>query len=71
MNDADMDRDDMREEYDFTNAVRTDKYAVRYAQGTNVVLLESDVAEVFPDSQSVNAALRAVLKTTKRSPQKD
>jgi hypothetical protein len=36
------------------------KYAERYARGTNVVLLDPDVAEVFPDPASVNRALRAL-----------
>ncbi|MEX2582143.1 MAG: hypothetical protein WD766_02645 [Gemmatimonadota bacterium] len=47
------------EEYDFSNGVRG-KYAERYARGTNVVLLDDDVAEVFPDSAAVNRALRAL-----------
>ena len=52
--------DEMRAEYDFSNGVRG-KYAARYRQGTNVVVLEPDVAAAFPDSGSVNRALRAVL----------
>jgi len=36
------------------------KYARRYAEGTNVVVLDPDVAEMFPDRESVNEALRAV-----------
>jgi len=51
---------DMLEQYDFSKGVRG-KYAKRYAQGTNVVLLAPDVAEFFPDSDSVNAALRALV----------
>jgi len=51
---------DMLEEYDFSRGVRG-KCAKRYAQGTNVVLLAPDVAEFFPDSESVNAALRALV----------
>lgn len=51
----------MRSEYDFTGGVRG-KYARRYAEGTNVVLLEPDVAAQFPDARAVNRALRAVLK---------
>ena len=39
--------DEMRAEYDFSGGVRG-KYAERYARGTNVVLLDPDVAEVFP-----------------------
>jgi hypothetical protein len=51
--------DEMRPEYDFSGGVRG-KYAERYAQGTNVVLLDPDVAAVFSDSESVNRALRAL-----------
>ena len=42
------------------------KYAARYAGGTNVVLLDADVASVFPDSKSVNSALRALAKIAER-----
>ena len=49
----------MREEYDFSRGVRG-KYARRFAQGTNVVVLESDVAKVFPSSETVNRSLRAL-----------
>ena len=51
----------MRAEYDFSRAVR-EITAARYAQGTNVVLLDPDVAEVFPDTQSVNEALRTLAR---------
>ncbi|HEV7588452.1 MAG TPA: hypothetical protein VGO40_10085 [Longimicrobium sp.] len=51
--------DEMRAEYDFRGGVRG-KYAERYARGTNMVLLDPDVAEVFPDPASVNRALRAL-----------
>ncbi|MDA2928826.1 hypothetical protein MYX84_02585 [Acidobacteria bacterium AH-259-O06] len=65
--------DEMRPEYDFTGGVRG-KFFNEYQKGTNVVLLEPDVAEVFPDSTSVNEALRAlariVKKQTKRSQRK-
>ena len=50
---------DMLEEYDFSNGVRG-KYTDRFAKGANVVVLDPDVAEVFPDSESVNRALRAL-----------
>ena len=50
-------RDTLRDEYDFTGAVRG-KYAARAAKGTNIVKLDPDVANVFPDSASVNEALR-------------
>ncbi len=52
---------DMLDEYDFSNGVRG-KYAQRFAAGSNVVVLSPDVAEVFPDSASVNEALRMLIK---------
>ncbi len=48
---------EMLPEYDLTGGVRG-KYVERYRQGTNVVLLDPDVAEKFPTSESVNQALR-------------
>lgn len=51
----------MLPEYDFSKAVRG-KYLERYRRGTNVVLLEPDVARVFKDSDAVNEALRGLLK---------
>ena len=53
--------DDMRDYYDFSGGVRG-KYAKRYAEGTNVVVLDPDVAEVFRDKESVNETLRAVAR---------
>ena len=50
---------EMRDHYDFSGGVRG-KYAQRHAEGTNVVVLDPDVAEMFPDRESVNEALRAV-----------
>ena len=50
---------DMLDEYDFSAGVRG-KYAGRYAKGSNVVVLDPDVAQVFPDAVSVNQALRAL-----------
>lgn len=52
--------DEMRAEYDFSGGVRG-KYYERYMQGTNVVLLDPDVAETFRDSESVNQALRLLM----------
>ena len=60
---ADSD-DDMLPEYDFTGAVRG-KYHERYRQGTNVVLLDPDVAAVFRDSAAVNDALRLLVSLAK------
>jgi hypothetical protein len=50
---------EMLEEYDFSGGVRG-KYAGRFAKGSNVVVLDPDVAQVFTDSESVNKALRAL-----------
>lgn len=52
--------DEILPEYNLQGGVRG-KYAERYARGTNLVPLDPDVAEVFPDSESVNRALRALV----------
>lgn len=52
--------DGMRVEYDFTGGVRG-KYAARYRAGTNVVMLDPDVAATFKDAEAVNRALRALI----------
>ena len=49
----------MQENYDFSGGVRG-KHARRYAHGTNVVLLEPDVAKAFPSAADVNETLRAL-----------
>jgi hypothetical protein len=54
----------MKKEYDFTGGVRG-KYAKRYAKGSNVVVLDPDVAKHFSDSDAVNNALRALLDIAK------
>ncbi|MBN1943740.1 MAG: hypothetical protein JW849_10650 [Phycisphaerae bacterium] len=56
---------DMRSEYDFTGAERG-KYAQRYAEGTNVILLDPDLREVFPDSESVNRVLHAIVDSLRQ-----
>jgi hypothetical protein len=68
--------DDLRSEYDLRELLKggvRGKYAHRYREGTNVVLLEQDVAEAFPTDEAVNAALRLVIELTKlpKSEQKD
>ena len=55
------DDDDLLEEYDFSNA-EIGKYAKRYAEGTNVVVLDPDVAAVFKTAEAVNAVLREHIK---------
>ena len=60
--------DELRPEYDLSklkNRVRG-KYVERYEQGTNVVLLAPDVAEAFPDSDSVNKALRLLIEVANK-----
>ena len=54
-------RDDMRDHYDFRGGVRV-KYAQRYAEGTNVVVLDPEVAAVFPNSAAVNKALHSLAE---------
>jgi hypothetical protein len=54
-------RKPMRDEYNFSQGERG-KYARRYAEGTNVVVLEPDVAKVFSDSKSVNVSLRRIIR---------
>jgi hypothetical protein len=58
----------MRDEYDLSQlkgAVRG-KHHESYRSGTNLVLLQPDVAKAFPDADSVNEALRALLKVAAR-----
>jgi len=57
MNKADDRKDEMRKEYDFSGGVRG-KYADRYAEGSNVVILDPDVAQHFRTAEDVNKALR-------------
>lgn len=61
MRDSNPDLDEIGAEYDLTHS-RPNPYAARYAEGTNLVRLDPDVAKVFPDSESVNRALRALIQ---------
>jgi hypothetical protein len=69
---TDKDKDDLRPEYDSSmlkDGVRG-KYARRYRAGSNLVLLSPEVAKAFPDDESVNEALRLLMKVAKsQSPQ--
>ena len=56
---------EMLDEYDFSNGV-VGKYAKQYAEGTNIVVLDPDVAKVFPDSAAVNQALRQLIEQRSR-----
>ncbi|MCL4487075.1 MAG: hypothetical protein M1570_02960 [Chloroflexi bacterium] len=60
---------DMLDEYDFSKGVRG-KYAKRFAEGTNVVILSPDVAQAFLDSESVNEALRVLVKVARQKVKK-
>ena len=60
--------DDLRPEYDLRELLKDGvqgKYADRFKEGTNLVLLDSDVADAFPNDEAVNEALRLVIKLTK------
>ena len=57
---------EMREEYDFSGGVRGN-YTDRYRAGTNVVLLDPELVHAFPDSKSVNDALRALVVIAARA----
>jgi hypothetical protein len=57
---------DMLDEYDFSRGVRG-KYAKQYADGSNVVVLAPDIAEHFPDSESVNTALCALVNLARKN----
>jgi hypothetical protein len=61
--------DDLQAEYDFSQMQDGErgKYVERYRQGTNLVLLDPDVAAAFPDAKAVNDALRLLLQE-KQSP---
>ncbi len=61
-----MTNSEMLDEYDFSKGIRG-KYAQRYAAGNNVVVISPDVAEVFHDSESVNEALRMLIKVAQRA----
>ncbi|MEI7989573.1 MAG: hypothetical protein WCI88_11090 [Chloroflexota bacterium] len=57
---------DMLDNYDFSKGVRG-KYFDRFMQGSNVVVLSPEIAEMFPDSESVNNALRMLIEIAGRS----
>jgi hypothetical protein len=66
--DSAKEEDELRPEYDFSKLkgrVRG-KYVERYREGTNLVLLDPDVAAAFPDAKAVNDALRLVLQNKQR-----
>jgi hypothetical protein len=60
---------EMLDEYDFSDGVRG-KYVNRFVKGSNVVVLDPDVAQVFTDSESVNQALRALVEIIQHQSEK-
>ncbi len=60
---------DMLDEYDFTSGVRG-KYVDRFAKGGKVIVIDPDVAQIFPDSESVNQALRALAEIIRNQAEK-
>lgn len=57
--------DELRSEYDMKSLLKggvRGKYAARYREGTNLVLLEPEVAKAFPNEKAVNEALKLVIK---------
>ena len=56
---------EIRAEYDFKGGVRG-KYASRFAEGSNIVVLDPDVAEVFGDAKAVNDALRVLAESVRK-----
>jgi hypothetical protein len=66
-------KDELRPEYDFSKmagGVRG-KYVERYRAGTNLVLLDPDIAKAFPTDASVNEALRLLLQIAQRQQPKN
>jgi hypothetical protein len=61
--------DELRPEYDLAKLPKPirGKYAERFRAGTNLVLLAPDVAKAFPDDESVNEALRLLIRAAERS----
>jgi len=60
--------DELRPEYDMKSLLKggvRGKYATRYRAGTNLVLLEPEVAKAFPNDKAVNEALKLVMKLKK------
>jgi len=61
-------KDELRPEYDLKSVLKggvRGKYAKKYRAGTNLILLEPDVAKAFPNEKAVNDALRLVMKLNK------
>jgi hypothetical protein len=66
---ASRDRDTMRERYDFSKAVRGSTHT-RYAEGSNIMVIDPEVLDVFPDGDAVNETLRALAPVLRRQRKK-
>ena len=62
-------RDEMLPEYDFSDAEQG-KYAKHFGHGVTAVLLDEDVAKVFPDTKQVNDILRALIPAVTKRPRR-
>ena len=65
---SELNNDELRPEYDMKSLLKggaRGKYAKRYHAGTNLVLLEPEVAKAFPNDKAVNEALKLVMKLKK------
>lgn len=63
-------RDELRPEYkrsDFPKGFVRGKYASRFAEGSNIVRLDPEIADAFPTSEAVNEALGAVLRAARNA----
>jgi thymidylate kinase len=57
---------EMQKEYDFSRGVRG-KYHKRFMASSNVVVIDAELSKIFPDSKSVNLALRSLVSVAKKS----
>ncbi len=57
---------EMLKEYDFSRGVRG-KYYKRFLEGSNVAVIDAELAKIFPDSKSVNQALRSLVSVAQKS----
>jgi hypothetical protein len=60
---------EMLKEYDFSGGVRG-KYQKRFKEGSNIAVIDAELAKIFPDSKSVNQALRSLVAIAQKSAKK-
>jgi hypothetical protein len=60
---------EMLKEYDFSKGVRG-KYYKRFAEGSNVIVIDAELSKIFPDSRAVNQALRSLVSIARKSTKK-